>query len=132
MKISDFAKDSPREGELNVDSIRFIVSHFLKKQDKLNTKITSYGLKHVIENFCAVLYQREECHTRNSQIIEALKRERFTGERSRDNSANYFFNISSQSLFDLKLVEDKLLKNYDNFIKELDSEFSEDNVRKMA
>ena len=132
MKISNFAKDPPPDGDLNVDIIRFIFRHFLRKQEKLNTKITSYGIKHVVENFCAVLYRREECHTRNSLIIEAMKRERYTGERSRENSANYLFNISTQSLLDLKVVEDRLIKNYDATMNELDSLFSEDNIRKLA
>ena len=66
---------------------KWLVEKEVKKRKTINKKMSSYGLKHVVERWAGE-------YVSNDSLIEAFRLAGFEAEKCNYNSPNFFFNIS--------------------------------------
>lgn len=103
----EWSKDFPNEKEIE-KALEFIKAVAFKKLKRPNQRCdTSYGIKHIAEGFLRLKYgDNENCYISNGAFIEAMKRQGYLFERSKDVnlSVNAVFNISTSEVRKIRLA----------------------------
>lgn len=86
---------------LKLNAARDMLSCYLSQTRAFNKRITSYGLKHIIENALAVESGRQIDYISNGTLILAMYDYGFKIKRINIDSPNCYFNVSTKSVNDI-------------------------------